>query len=139
MIEVTESLRAELHCLAAQSEAPAPAVRIARDEQGLLGIVRDELRKDDVIVFAADQLPPLITSAELAEELDGAILHIRSTDDNQYGGAGLVLLQPRAGKPRPDWAPPSNVQQSPGIPWESAATLFRRRRVPASPTDGASL
>src|SRR5579864_7672700 len=136
VIEITESLRAELLRLTAQSESPELPVRVARDGEGLLGLVRDELRNDDIILIAADQLPPLIASAQLAEQLEGAILHVRSSDDIQYGGAGLVLLQPRAGMPRPEWKPPKKVQQPRRLSSLSPASLFRRRAAPVSTPDG---
>ncbi len=136
MLELTGAMRTELLRLADSLNASHAAVRLTRDSAGQLHLVPDTPAATDVVLLELDALPPLICSAQLAEEAEGGILHFHALADERYNGASLVLLRPRDGTPRPEWTPPQKTKPAPARDFRA---VFRRSPAPASTTQSASL
>jgi hypothetical protein len=128
-------MRTELLRLADSLNASHAAVRLTRDSAGQLHLVPDAPATDDIVLLELHGLPPLITSAQLAEQAEGGILHFHALADERYNGASVVLLRPRDGTPRPTWTPPQTTRPAPAHDFFG---VFRRGAAPASTTQSAT-
>src|SRR5579871_2232494 len=124
--ELTEAVRTELKRMW-QSELPWEAARLVRGDGGILRLDPDRVRDGDVVVAPGAGLPPLVLAADLANEMNGGILHFNGPADDRYGHSGLVLLLPRAGAPRDEWAPPTHRRSRPllALLWNRIQSHFR--------------
>jgi hypothetical protein len=139
MVELTEAARAELRRWSAEDSSHQPVVRVLYSDGEGWQLARGTRGPNDVALTSADDLPTLICSAEIAVRLEGAILHFRGVADNNYGVAGLALLRPRDGSPRPEWAPRATTQSHPhGVNLSALTWLFHRRIATGSTTQNAS-
>jgi hypothetical protein len=137
MVELTEAVRNELLRRGATSPDPsALTLRLSYEhETAAWALEQADPRPTDVTIIAAPGLPIVVCSPEIAQSLDGGILHFQSLDD-RYGGAGFVVLRYRDGTPRPDWAPATTrKRRRVGMPWQG---VFRRQPATRSTTQNAS-
>ena len=105
MLQFTTALKTELLRMRQQAENPTSVIRIARHADGNLALDFDEPRDRDLVV---DDLgaPPIVIAQDLADQLDGAIVHFRDAADRRYGDSSLVVLPQRSGAVRSEWTPP---------------------------------
>jgi hypothetical protein len=97
MVELTESLRAELHRMMLSCDDATQVPRLWPDSDGRLRLGLDTLRGDDVVMLCVGDKPMLVAAQHVAAGLDGAILHFRGRGDDRWGAAGLDVLRPRNG------------------------------------------
>ena len=137
--ELTEAVRTELKRIW-QSGPAWEAARLVRGTGGVLRLQPDRVRDGDVVLEPLAGVPPLVLATDLANEMNGGILHFNGPADDRYGQSGLVLLRPRPGAPRDQWAPPLHRRSRPLLAtlWDRIQPHFRRRSAPASTTESAS-
>jgi hypothetical protein len=133
MVELTGALRAEVQRMRHRAGGSADPIRIARRQDGQLGLAFDTLRDDDVVIDAGAGSPDVVMVRALAEQLEGAIVHFRDTADNRYGVAGMVLLRHRPGVPRGAWVAPLAATASVRTPlWARVRRLGAARQQPSA-------
>ncbi len=138
MIEATGSLRTELRRMVLGSDGSWMSIRLSRGPGGELRLAGAPDQGDGVILVSFEQLPPLVASPELAEELEGAILHFRGSGDDRYGNSGVVVLQARPGRARAEWSPAETKSAGRAVPQLFMPSLFRRRLPSGSTTQSAN-
>jgi hypothetical protein len=105
VLQFTTALKTELLRMRQQAEDPTSVIRLTRNPDSMLTLTFDEPRTGDLLL---DDLgvPPVVIAQELADQLDGAIVHFRDAADHRYGDSKLIVLPQRSGAVRQAWTPP---------------------------------
>ena len=90
MVELTGAFRAEVLRMRRQAGGMPLPVRVTRSQDGTFALEFDQMRESDQALMDTSGSPSSIISRALAAQLNGAILHFRSTGDDRYGDPGVV-------------------------------------------------
>jgi Fe-S cluster assembly iron-binding protein IscA len=93
MIRVTERAASALQELLETNAAPPDSgVRIARTDNGGLGMIVDSPHAgDEVVLRGEDATPVLIIDSAVSEDLRGMVVDFESAEDDHQTAGGFVL------------------------------------------------
>jgi len=123
VLQFTAALKTELLRIRTQAEDPTSAIRLTRLPDGMLALEFDEPRKGDALIEHLG-VPLVVIARDLADQLDGAIVHFRDAADRRYGDSSLIVLPQRAGAVRPEWTPLRPATRSPLPGWRRIRAHF---------------
>lgn len=105
MLQFTSALKTELLRMRKQAHDSTSVIRLTRHPDGTLALELDEPRKGDLPIDTLGA-PSVVIAQDLADQLEGAVVHFRGVADHRYGDSSLIVLPQRTGAVRPEWTAP---------------------------------